>query len=405
MVSDSAPIVAVERTCRRPALSARPGGQLRHRTRTSWCCSTSGRSWRGRARCMQTSPGWGSRARACPTSRPPRLPPSRERRDAAIETGPAGRRRRRRPPRLAGGSGRPHGAAAGGVRRPHPAPDRAQPRRGGAWQRRPHGRLRDARRSPAAPGQRLHDRAGPLLRAVRRADRDQHGVRQRVGHGDRARARQQSSRCSKARPFAGKARRTPIADREGGRGGCARRKVSAMSTRKTTLFYALLIAVASLAVGMVIASRLDLSPESSAQTLAVPAANQAPLTGAITLSTFRDIAKAQTPTVVNIRTESRQRAQEMTEFFGGRRRPLPPLLRGAGRRDAPATAAPPARPGGAGRRHRLHHQQGRLHPHQQPRRRGRDEGAGVALRRGRRAGVPGAGRRPRSADRQRAASS
>ena len=39
-----------------------------------------------------------------------------------------------------------------------------------------------------------------------------------------------------------------------------------MSTRKTTLFYALLIAVASLAVGMVIASRLELSPASSAQT-------------------------------------------------------------------------------------------------------------------------------------------
>ena len=33
-----------------------------------------------------------------------------------------------------------------------------------------------------------------------------------------------------------------------------------MSSRKTTLFYALLLAVASLAVGMVIASRLDLSP-------------------------------------------------------------------------------------------------------------------------------------------------
>ena len=31
-----------------------------------------------------------------------------------------------------------------------------------------------------------------------------------------------------------------------------------MSSRKTTLFYAVLIAVASLAVGMVIASRLDL---------------------------------------------------------------------------------------------------------------------------------------------------
>ena len=35
-----------------------------------------------------------------------------------------------------------------------------------------------------------------------------------------------------------------------------------MSTRKTTLFYALLIAVSSLAVGMVIASRLDLTPAS-----------------------------------------------------------------------------------------------------------------------------------------------
>jgi S1-C subfamily serine protease len=90
-----------------------------------------------------------------------------------------------------------------------------------------------------------------------------------------------------------------------------------MSTRKTTVFYALLIAVASLAVGMVIASRLDLSPESSAQTMAVPAANSAPLTGPLTASTFRDIAKAVTPTVVNIRTESRQRTQEMTDFFGG----------------------------------------------------------------------------------------
>ena len=54
-----------------------------------------------------------------------------------------------------------------------------------------------------------------------------------------------------------------------------------MSTRKTTVFYGVLIAVASLAVGMVIASRLDLSPESSAQTLAVPAANSAPITGPV----------------------------------------------------------------------------------------------------------------------------
>ena len=53
-----------------------------------------------------------------------------------------------------------------------------------------------------------------------------------------------------------------------------------MSTRKTTLFYALLIAVASLAVGMVIASRLDLTPASSAQTFAAPPMNSAPVTGA-----------------------------------------------------------------------------------------------------------------------------
>ena len=90
-----------------------------------------------------------------------------------------------------------------------------------------------------------------------------------------------------------------------------------MPTRKTTLFYALLIAVASLAVGMVIASRLDLSPPSSAQTMTVPALNSAPLTGAVNAGTFREAAAAVMPAVVNIRTESRQRAQELTEFFGG----------------------------------------------------------------------------------------
>ena len=42
------------------------------------------------------------------------------------------------------------------------------------------------------------------------------------------------------------------------------------SSRKTTLFYVVLIAMASLVVGMVIASRLDLSPTSSAQTIAIP---------------------------------------------------------------------------------------------------------------------------------------
>ena len=92
-----------------------------------------------------------------------------------------------------------------------------------------------------------------------------------------------------------------------------------MSTGKTTLFYSFLIMVASLAVGMVIASRLDLTPASSAQSTlgAAPPMNSAPLSGPVDASTFRNIAKAMSPAVVNIRSTSKQRAQEMTEFFGG----------------------------------------------------------------------------------------
>src|ERR1700739_1843650 len=91
-----------------------------------------------------------------------------------------------------------------------------------------------------------------------------------------------------------------------------------MSNRKTTLFYALLIAIASLAVGMVIASRLGLTPQSSAQTVAAPPFNSAPLANQpLTATTFRDVAKAVTPAVVNIRTESRQKAQDLSQFFGG----------------------------------------------------------------------------------------
>jgi serine protease Do len=90
-----------------------------------------------------------------------------------------------------------------------------------------------------------------------------------------------------------------------------------MSTRKTTLFYALLIAVSSLAVGMVIASRFDMAPASAAQTVQIPPMNSAPVTGALDAQTFRNVAKAQQPMVVNIRTESKGRNQDLTEFFGG----------------------------------------------------------------------------------------
>src|SRR6188768_3984941 len=86
-----------------------------------------------------------------------------------------------------------------------------------------------------------------------------------------------------------------------------------MSTRKTTIVYAVLIAFAA---GMVIASRLDLSPTSSAQTLVVPVTNSAPLTGALDAQTFRNVAKAQQPMVVNIKTEVRRQTPDVSDLFG-----------------------------------------------------------------------------------------
>jgi serine protease Do len=90
-----------------------------------------------------------------------------------------------------------------------------------------------------------------------------------------------------------------------------------VSNRKSTVFYLLLVVVASIMVGMVLASRLDLSPTSTAQTLATPPMNSAPITGPLTATTFRDVAKSVSPAVVNIRTESKQRAQDLSDFFGG----------------------------------------------------------------------------------------
>jgi serine protease Do len=90
-----------------------------------------------------------------------------------------------------------------------------------------------------------------------------------------------------------------------------------MSTRMSSLFYIVLTAVASMAVGMVIASRLDLAPASSAQTVGVPSVNRAPLGGPIDATTFRNIAKNNAPAVVNIQTEVRARNRDLTEYFGG----------------------------------------------------------------------------------------
>ena len=88
-----------------------------------------------------------------------------------------------------------------------------------------------------------------------------------------------------------------------------------MSTRKTTLFSAAVIAVAFTAIGMVMASRFNLAPAPSAQTFPPPVVNSTPITGTIDATTFRRIAEEQTPMVVNIRTES-QRSSGRNDLFG-----------------------------------------------------------------------------------------
>ena len=89
-----------------------------------------------------------------------------------------------------------------------------------------------------------------------------------------------------------------------------------MFTRKTTLFFTVLVAIALLAVGMVIASRLDFSPASSAQSRpsSVPVANSAPLDGPIDALTFRRIAEEEISAVVSIRTESAPSRRQLSEI-------------------------------------------------------------------------------------------
>src|SRR5215468_6124714 len=133
-----------------------------------------------------------------------------------------------------------------------------------------------------------------------------------------------------------------------------------MSTRKTSLFYGVLIAVAGMAVGLVIASRLDLAPASSAQTVNVPSMNSAPITGPIDATTFRNIAKGNAPAVVNIQTEVRQRGRDLGEyfgqggddllrrFFGGDDPQTPPQPRGRGRQNRQPQDAPVLEGAGTG---------------------------------------------------------
>jgi serine protease Do len=90
-----------------------------------------------------------------------------------------------------------------------------------------------------------------------------------------------------------------------------------MSTRKSSFFYGTLIALASMVVGMVIASRLDLAPRSFAGNVNMPAVNSAPITGAIDATTFRNIAHDQGPAVVSILVTGKRNVATLEDFFGG----------------------------------------------------------------------------------------
>ena len=96
-----------------------------------------------------------------------------------------------------------------------------------------------------------------------------------------------------------------------------------MATGRNTLFSGMLIAVTSVAIGLVLAARLDIVSDSAAQTfnaappaMTLPQTNSQPITGQLGANTFRDIAEAQSPMVVNISTESRRPARDRNRFFG-----------------------------------------------------------------------------------------
>src|SRR5688572_21985501 len=109
-----------------------------------------------------------------------------------------------------------------------------------------------------------------------------------------------------------------------------------MSTRRSKVFYTIMIALSSVVMGMVLASKLGLSPASFAGSMTIPATNSSPLTGAMDASTFRVIAEQSSPTVVSISTRGTQQAQSIEDLFGlpaprgGQRRPERQIVRGAG---------------------------------------------------------------------------
>jgi serine protease Do len=104
-------------------------------------------------------------------------------------------------------------------------------------------------------------------------------------------------------------------------------------TARRTLIVVLLTAAAVVGV-LVIGSGLWQGQESGIVPFRAPTVHAAPTAEPVDTQTFRRIAEAQTPTVVNIRAESRRRLHESTglmgddgfqRFFGLPRRPAPGL--------------------------------------------------------------------------------
>ena len=89
--------------------------------------------------------------------------------------------------------------------------------------------------------------------------------------------------------------------------------------RRPTLFYLILVAIASLTVGLVVASRFDMTPASgAAPQIAAQARRAAEANPGIAMDTnlFRNIAKQENPIVVSITTQSRVRQRDLSEFSG-----------------------------------------------------------------------------------------
>ena len=236
---------------RRPALRADRDRSTGRSATTRSCCSICGASCRSRGRSTPTSPGWALQARRSRTDT------SRHSTPRATAAMPRSRWSRTRSPKGASCAGSKSTARAGRCsKRPASAPQFVH-RTGHSLGTEVHGNgvhmddfeTHDERR--LIPGTGFTIEPGVYSNGVRRPHRDQHVRRRSRSDGHRAAAdRIRSAVSGKLEAAKLALTRSPI-----------------MSTGKTSAFYVVLIAVAGMAVGMVISSRLDLAPASSAQTV------------------------------------------------------------------------------------------------------------------------------------------